>query len=227
MKRLSAGFAAAMILTAGVARAQGTADAAAASATASKKTPASAMAPMAPTTAMAATSATTAAPATAANGDKMKAMADNAKSDFLMLYDMDAKKIHDLANAIPEEKYGWKPVAGVRTVGEVVNHISGATYFFAHAMGVAMPADAPKDSEKGPEATSKKDVIAALDKAIAFGRANVVAAGPAELEAKHDFFGNQMSGRALFMASYGHMSEHLGQLIAYARSAGVTPPWSK
>jgi len=35
-----------------------------------------------------------------------------------------------------------------------------------------------------------------------------------------------MTVRAVYMAGYGHMSEHLGQLISYARSVGVKPPWS-
>src|SRR5690349_18327559 len=68
-----------------------------------------------------------------------------AKADYLMLYDGAAKKIRDLAAAIPEEKYGWRPSEGVRSVGEVVNHISGAAYLFGKVSGAAVPAGAPTD----------------------------------------------------------------------------------
>ncbi len=150
-----------------------------------------------------------------------------AKADFLMLYDGVAKKIHDLGSAIPEDKYTWRPGEGVRSVGEVLNHLSGTSYLFGKVAGAAVPAGAPADMEKGPDAKTKADILAKLSEAIAYGRANAEAVTPEQLGKTVDFFGNKMSVRAVYMADYGHMSEHLGQLIAYAREVGVTPPWSK
>jgi hypothetical protein len=37
----------------------------------------------------------------------------------------------------------------------------------------------------------------------------------------------QTTTRATWIATVTHLHEHLGQLIAYARSNNVTPPWSK
>ena len=42
-----------------------------------------------------------------------------------------------------------------------------------------------------------------------------------------DFFGNQMSARSVLIVLAGHVNEHLGQEVAYARSNKITPPWSK
>jgi hypothetical protein len=36
-----------------------------------------------------------------------------------------------------------------------------------------------------------------------------------------------MSTRQLWIASTTHLHEHLGQLIAYARSNKIAPPWSR
>jgi len=58
------------------------------------------------------------------------------------------KKIRALAEAIPEEKYGWRPAQGVRSVAEVFAHIAGGNYFLASLTGVATPADVPKDLEQ-------------------------------------------------------------------------------
>jgi len=33
--------------------------------------------------------------------------------------------------------------------------------------------------------------------------------------------------RAMWIGATTHLHEHLGQLIAYARSNGVVPPWSR
>ncbi len=39
--------------------------------------------------------------------------------------------------------------------------------------------------------------------------------------------GRDMSSRLVLMGTQFHTAEHLGQAIAYARSNGVVPPWSK
>jgi uncharacterized damage-inducible protein DinB len=54
-----------------------------------------------------------------------------------------------------------------------------------------------------------------------------VDASPELLAQKFDFFGSEVSGRGLFLIVHAHMTEHLGQTIAYARSTGVVPPWSQ
>ena len=149
-----------------------------------------------------------------------------AKADYLMLYDGVAKKIRDLGAAIPEDKYAWRPTEGVRSVGEVLNHLSGTSYLFGKVAGAEVPKDAPADMEKGPDAKTKAEILAKLSEAIAYGRSIAEAVTPEQLEQTVDFFGNKMSVRAVYMADYGHMSEHLGQLIAYAREVGVKPPWS-
>jgi hypothetical protein len=42
-----------------------------------------------------------------------------------------------------------------------------------------------------------------------------------------NFFGMATSVRGIFVAIDAHLAEHLGQLITYARMAGVAPPWSE
>src|SRR5262245_24686652 len=48
-----------------------------------------------------------------------------------MLYQIDEarKKLLALADAMPAEKYTWRPGQGVRSVGEVFNHVAAANYF--------------------------------------------------------------------------------------------------
>jgi uncharacterized damage-inducible protein DinB len=52
----------------------------------------------------------------------------------------------------------------------------------------------------------------------------VAAAG---LEEQSELFGFPASKRAYLMILLTHSHEHLGQSIAYARSIGVVPPWSR
>jgi hypothetical protein len=48
-----------------------------------------------------------------------------------------------------------------------------------------------------------------------------------QLGAAVDLFGQKSTARALWLSTATHVHEHLGQLIAYARSNKITPPWSK
>ena len=152
------------------------------------------------------------------------------KKAFLFVWDDAAKKCVDLANAIPAEKYAWRPAEGVRSVGEVVQHLAGGVYYLTLSMGVKAPAGHPQNFEEAgalEKMTTKEQATASLAKALAYGRQVAEAATAEQLEKEVDFFGQKMSARTVFLILEGHNQEHLGQLIAYARMNGVTPPWSQ
>ncbi len=152
------------------------------------------------------------------------------KADWLMLLDRTEKELTQLEEAMPDKKLAWRPAKGVRSAAEVYLHAAGAVYFFAGKMGKEPPADvkAVMDSKKWEsQTTTKAGVKDVLTKSFAFARELINSTSDADLEKKVDFFGKQMTMRALFMAMGGHFQEHLGQSIAYARMNGVVPPWSK
>ena len=147
------------------------------------------------------------------------------------LADMDTlhKKVLALANAIPADKYTWRPSKDVRTVSEVFMHIAGEWYYFM-PMAFAAKAPAgfvPKDSLPGLEKTrtTKAQVLAELDKAWAHGRNEVATADVAKLTGTYKPWSITIDDAANIMG--GDLHEHLGQLIVYARSIGVKPPWTK
>lgn len=154
---------------------------------------------------------------------------DDAPSGYLGSFARDfdgvAKKLVDLAEAIPADKYSWRPADGVRSVSEVYVHVAGANFFFASRLGVDMPEDFSRDAEK--TVTAKDDVIALLKKSIDHMKQAVAAKAGANLDEEVDFFGGMRPVRDIFMVASGHAHEHLGQSIAYARSNGVVPPWSR
>jgi len=151
------------------------------------------------------------------------------RGDYLKGLGFVEKQIVSLEQAMPQAKFGWRPAKGVRSVAEVYLHIAGGIYFLAGQMGREAPADVKAiDPKKWDTQTTKKDEIKAiLTKAFAFLRQTVESMSDADLEKTHNFFGNDMTERALLMFVQGHCFEHLGQSIAYARSVGVVPPWSK
>jgi uncharacterized damage-inducible protein DinB len=63
-------------------------------------------------------------------------------------FKMAGRQIVTLAEAIPADKYGWRPGPGVRSVSEVLMHTASANYFFLRSMGVTAGEDLPKDPGK-------------------------------------------------------------------------------
>ena len=138
-------------------------------------------------------------------------------------------KIMALASAIPEDKYGWRPAAGVRSVSEVLMHVASEWYYYA-PMSVAgkAPADfgPPKETlPKLEKIRGKREVRDQLTTAWRHCKAQLSSADPARLTGRYEPWNVTFDEAAFTMA--GDLHEHLGQLIAYARSVGVKPPWSK
>lgn len=159
-------------------------------------------------------------------GDKDAMMPTSGfRADMLAQIDDVAKKIEDLANAVPQEKYGWRPADGIRSVSEVYMHVAGASYFFPTFWGVKAPEGLSRDAEK--TVTEKGKVLEALKASVEHAKKAVAGVSDKDLEKKIKMFGSETTVRNAMLTMLNHMHEHLGQSIAYARMNGVTPPWSK
>ncbi len=136
-----------------------------------------------------------------------------------------SQKIVDLAEAIPEESYGWRPAEGIRSTSEIFMHVADANFFFASQLGVARPEDLPGDLEKiTDKAQALQLLVLSMDQVRHMAEHN---AGE-DLDGKElDLFGSKMTARGIYFIVLGHLHEHLGQAIAYGRSNGVVPPWSR
>lgn len=145
------------------------------------------------------------------------------RGDMLAQFDDAASKLEQLAGAIPDDKLAWRPSAGVRSVGEVIMHVTGGNYYLPTFAGVKAPADAPQ----GENAANRAEAIAQLKRSFDHVRSAIRNASDADLDKPATMFGQQTTYRNVYLTTVTHAHEHLGQLIAYARSNGVTPPWSR
>jgi uncharacterized damage-inducible protein DinB len=130
-----------------------------------------------------------------------------------------------LAEAIPAEKYSWRPAPGVRSVSEVFMHIALANFELLPVTGPKLPPDLTQDMEK--TVTKKADVIQWLKRsldAVKTARANLK---PGDLERKVKVNGKTVTADGMYLRIIVHDNEHMGQLVAYARMNGIVPPWSK
>lgn len=148
------------------------------------------------------------------------------RAEFIATLDGAADKYVRLAEAIPEEKYAWRPAEGVRSVAEVLLHVAAANYGLAGRLGATAPAGV---NVQGLEKSTadKAEVLRHLRAAFAHFRAAVVAYPEANAEVTMNWFRPpRITARHFLYFNADHNGEHLGQLIAYARMNGVVPPWS-
>ena len=148
------------------------------------------------------------------------------RSEVLAEVMIQEDKFTRLAEAIPAEKFAWRPSPDVRSFAEVFLHVSAANFNLYKLVGTPPPAGFDvKGFEKST--TDKAKVIAILKDSFAHARKAITAMADADLDKSLDWFGGKNTERGILLFVVRHAAEHLGQSIAYARFAGVVPPWTE
>ncbi len=131
-----------------------------------------------------------------------------------------------LAEATHAEKVAWRPTSGVRSTSEVYMHIAIANFYFLSGVGKEK---IPPEINQGFEnsVTAKAEVISWLKRSLEAAQAARATETLKDLERKVEFVKRDTTADAVYLRLIIHCNEHMGQLVAYARMTGVTPPWSK
>lgn len=134
-------------------------------------------------------------------------------------------KVVQLAQAMTEAKWDWKP-AGARSTCEVLVHMAVDKYLFGAPLGLKKPA--ALGGSTGDQCPANK-AQAIADLKVAFAALNDAVKAMPDASADDDvtLFGTKTTKRGVLLMTAEHAGEHLGQLIAYARVNGVKPPWSR
>jgi hypothetical protein len=134
-----------------------------------------------------------------------------------------------LANAMPEDKYAYKPTPAQQSFGERVLHAAQVNLMLLQALGAKAPAPAIDMN-----ATTKAASIAALQRVGDYGVAIIRELGEQGLSARMDspgpvgwFMGPRVSRQRLLYFLMTHSQDTYGQLVVYARLNGITPPASR
>ena len=148
------------------------------------------------------------------------------RSEVLALIMIQGDEFTRLAQAIPAEKYSWRPAPGVRSVAEVLLHAAAANYNMYKSVGMSPPAGL---DVAGLEISTndKAKIIGTLIDSYAHARKAITNLPDADLEKTMDWSGGKITERGVLLFIVPHIAEHLGQLIAYARFLGVVPPWTE
>jgi uncharacterized damage-inducible protein DinB len=156
------------------------------------------------------------------------AAAQNPVSDSLRSSWNGVKRnIKESAEQMPEANYGFKASPDVRSFGEILAHVAGASYMFcAAAKGEKSPFG---EDAFEKTATTKAAIVKATNDAIAYCDGAYAAATDTTLgQLIAAPFGTDQVARANpLVGQIGHDNEHYGNLVTYFRIKGIVPPSSK
>ena len=136
-----------------------------------------------------------------------------------------------VAEAMPEEKYGFIPTAGkfddARSFGEQVKHVACAQFAFFNEFEGKQP---PADCERGGHdpAKTKEELIKYLKDSFDYSNRVLATLTPANaLDRVEGRYAAPNTKMAMGVISVWHMSDHYGQLVEYLRMNGIVPPMTQ
>lgn len=141
-------------------------------------------------------------------------------------------KFAGLAEAIPENRYDWKPMDGTRSVRDVLALVAAEANIFPGYWGLPIPQGSvgeyrAETARLAGAASTKAELIAQLNRSFDHLIRSLARMSDAERAADGRTFGRSIKVDAGITLALSDMHEHLGQLIAYARMNQVVPPWSR
>jgi hypothetical protein len=166
---------------------------------------------------------------------------EGIRGELLWELEIAERQLIALAEAIPAEKYGWRPNDTTRSVSEILIHVAAGNFMLLDQIGVPPPIDiygplpaegldrlwgmVRRNDELEKSVRGKNEVTSMLTRSLAAVSKSLAQATGAELERPRHFFGEQTTVRRVYLRQLAHTHEHMGQMIAYVKFNGIATPW--
>lgn len=163
------------------------------------------------------------------------------RGEFLWELEIAERQLVAIAECIPAEQYGWRPVAAARSFREVFVHVAGGNFMLLDIIGVAAPTDLygqvpaegearfqgliRRNDELAGSMREKGEVVSLLKRSLQAVSQSFTQASDSNLDRRLNFFGEETTVRRVYLRMLAHTDEHMGQMIAYLRFAGIATPW--
>ena len=135
-----------------------------------------------------------------------------------------------IAEAMPADRYSWRPAPGMRSLGGLFAHVVNANYDAIEAL------DQGQGAQSGPYsgfqletilaiAEDKPKILEALKNSFAQLRVRILKLSDGDGDKAQALLGRETTVRGALMIIDRHLGQHLGQATVYALMNGVVPPW--
>ena len=128
-----------------------------------------------------------------------------------------------IAEAMPADKYGYKPTPEVRSFGEIIAHVAGEGRMEMEAV-----AGAPLgSSERYESLRDRTEIVRALAEFFDYGATVLANMNDQQALGSATLRQRQTPRWVIVMGVIGHNKEHYGNLVTYLRLNNITPPASQ
>ena len=155
---------------------------------------------------------------------KLSAQGPSMQAEALKDWTNQKELMTKIADAMPEDKFGFKSTPAQRSYGEQILHVAGANVMLFKTYG--SKATAPTINQK---ATAKAEILKALADSYDFGIAAIKEQTDASMMQSVQgppFLGASTRTRMVYF-SMNHAMDIYGQMAVYLRLNGIVPPASR
>jgi uncharacterized damage-inducible protein DinB len=137
------------------------------------------------------------------------------------------RNIQQSAELMPEATWNYRPTDGVRSFGEIVAHVAGASYAICAAAKNEKTPFAEDYFDKN--AQGRAAIVKATADAIAYcdGAFTALTDATAGQMVTNPFGEGQIPRTQVLVLQIGHDNEHYGNLVTYFRLKNLVPPSSR
>jgi hypothetical protein len=157
--------------------------------------------------------------------------AKSPSTEVLEAWNDIGRRLVDMAEDFPEDKYDFKTTPAQRTFAENLLHVASDYCREISAIKGSQvgPAITPDKDFARKEYPTKADVVKLLKQVVADGAAVIKEQGNTGLtrESKNPYDGSPQHVWTAWAGTMEHAGEHYGQLVVYYRVSGLVPPESR
>ncbi len=149
------------------------------------------------------------------------------KSDILEKWKGMKSYTLEVAAAMPEEKYNYKPTTDEPTFAYQLVHMAGNMHYLSAKLinNIEPSIDLTKmekDAKLG--ILSKTEIVEIVSKAFDYVEKTIESQTESNLNETLNFWGGVASKRKIVLLLNDHQTHHRGQLVVYLRLSGIVPP---
>jgi uncharacterized damage-inducible protein DinB len=127
------------------------------------------------------------------------------------------------AEAMPGDKYSYKPTPAQMSFGAIMGHLAGGNDALCSTIGGVKP----PAREKLAATATKAQLIARLKETFASCHSTLASLDDSKLGEELTVFGEKMTRGAMELETVGDWADHYSQMAIYLRMNGVLPPTAK
>lgn len=146
-----------------------------------------------------------------------------SKTTFAGILEHQKSFLLQYVDAAPDSMLGWRPVPGVRSFAEQIEHAAFSDAFVGHMLIVGnrdMPSFGDSTVYRRSKAALREAVTRAMDHTIEM----INGVTDAQMMEEVSLFGRRMPRHRALLLLLDHFPWTLGQTVPYLRMHGVTPP---